>query len=518
MKDSLRELEHAAEKLEDRVDDTGGGGAEDVTVEWRDADPAERPAGLAWDPEDHRLVYDLWEAQRDALEAVNGGADIAAFLAGYGAGKTIFGARWLVKQALEHPGSRFLALGIDFSKARDTTFRVLFEQLPGDRTGLVAGDYNGPETSPVVADYNRQSHRLTLVNDTVITLGAADQWNRYAGDEYGAVWLDEPSHYGEDLHNLLEMIGSRLRGVAGPKAQLWTLTGNGYNPAWEILHEQEDESGAPIGLDIELIRASTLDNPYLDDADKDRFRRQYEDTTREEQALHGGFAAAQGLVYGNFSRDRHVIPDDEARERTVPGERIYGYDAGWSDPRVLLEIGRTEDEQLVVLDEFHRSSSHVEDAIRWLDGRPQGVIYAEHEPSDIEKLNAAGWRAEKAKKSLDGGIAEVRQRFKDDGNGGVATLFTGGVEYVDDRDDDAEADEEPEPEEPPPNKPGLLISERCEHLIRELQGYQEDEVGTSAAVDHCADALRYACMGPGGSVTKVRRRTGTRATKSSMYE
>jgi len=204
-------------------------------------------------------------------------------------------------------------MGIDFTKARDTTFRILFEQLPGERTGIVTSSYNGPETSPVVADYNRQNHRLTLTNDSVIKLGSADKWNRYAGDSYGAVWLDEPSHYGEDLHDLLEMMGSRLRGVAGPKVQLWTLTGNGHNAAFDILERQQDSTGDELGLTIDVIRASTLDNPYLDQGEKERFGRQYGNTAREQQALHGGFAEATGAL---LSRDQlQFIHDSEVPDR-----------------------------------------------------------------------------------------------------------------------------------------------------------------------------------------------------------
>lgn len=431
-----------------------------VSVLWGVADPQNRPDGMTWVSETNTLTYDLWTAQRDALEAIRSDADITGFLAGYGSGKTIFGARWLIRQALEYDGSRFLGMGIDFTKARDTTFRVLFEQLPGERTSIVTSSYNGPETSPVVADYNRQNHRLTFINDSVIKLGSADKWNRYAGDSYGAVWLDEPSHYGGDLHDLLEMIGSRLRGVAGPKDQLWTLTGNGYNAAFEILERQEDSNGDPIGLNIETIRASTLTNPYLDQGEKERFERQYGETSREEQALHGGFAAAQGLVYSNFSRDMHVIPHGEALDRIQDEWRIYGYDAGWNDPRVLLEIGRTDYDQFVALDEFYKSGSHVSDAVAWLNrnDKPKGTIYCEHEPADIEKLDAAGYPTEKADKSLDAGIDEVRKRLEPDDN----------------------------------DRPGLLISDNCGNLIREILGYKEEHVGTSAAEDHCCDCARYA--------------------------
>lgn len=491
-----------------------------VSVEWRGAQPDERPDGMAWDPSDGTLTYDAWSAQQEALDALTEDHDITAFLAGYGAGKSITGARWLIAQAISYPGSRFLAMGIDFQKARDTTFRVLFGQLPGDRTDVVTSSFNGPEQSPIVADYNRQEHRLTFANDSVIKLGSADRWNRYAGDEYGGLWLDEPSHYGEDLHDLLEMLGSRLRGVDGPKRQFWTLTGNGYNAAWTILEKREGADGEPLGLNIELIRASTPDNPYLDENDVERFRRQYAGTGREEQALHGGFEAAQGLVYPQFSRDTHVLEHREARRRVDESNewRAYCYDAGWRDPRVLLEIGRTAYDQLIVLDEFHESEAHVSDAIDWLEGKPRGVIHAEHNPADIEKFRNAGWPVERAEKSIEPGIAEVRRRLEDDGNdpvdergGGPIPEPSGtwyepssspGQELIGSKKkvgnlsrggDDRDADRSDRR-----GRVGLLVSDQCSNLIQELLSYKEDEVGTSQAVDHCADALRYACMGVRG--------------------
>lgn len=518
---SRRELEHEVDQLKDDVNP--GAAGVDVRVEWRDAAPDDRPDGMAWEsPEGDdslTLTYDIWSAQRETLEAVKSGThDIVAFLAGYGSGKSVFGARWLLMQALEHSGSRFLAMGVDFQKARDTTYPKLFAQLPGERTTLTTSGFNGPENSPLVADYNRQQHRLTLTNDSVITLGSADKYSRYAGAEFGAVWMDEPSHYGDELHDLVGMITTRLRGVDGPKTQLWTLTGEGYNAAWEILAERQNADGEPIGLEIEVIRASVLDNPYLADGDKKRFRRKYEGTDKEKQALHGGFAAATGLVYSNFSRDRHVIPHEEATDRVLEDWRVYGYDAGWNDPRVLLEVGKTPYEQLVVLDEFYQSDSHVEDVIAWLsrNDKPDGTIYAEHEPAEIQRFKNAGATVRKAEKSIDAGIDEVRKRLEDDGNAPAE-----GRSKVVRRRGGGNCEEQKEREKRKKRaktnpRVGLLVSERCQNLIREFLGYKEDHVGKGHADDHCLDSLRYLVMGVVGG-PKIRRRTGhTNLHKGSM--
>lgn len=476
-----RRLDHVEQVVQSATHDV----EDDWTVEHREAAPSTRPDGMSSDASERVLRYDFWAAQQECLNLLEAGEhDIVGFLGGYRSGKTVAGARWLLTEALANPGVRFLAMGTTYSEAVGTTYRALFEQLPGgDKTALLTSGFNGPEHSPIVADYNRSENRLTLVNDSVIVLGSADKWSRYAGEEFGAAWLDEPSHYGNDLHDLLEMVSTRLTASSGSKVQFWTLTGNGFNTAWEVLEKQEDVDGEQLGHTVELVRASVLENPYVDAADKERLERQFEGGGREQQALHGGFVAAKDLVYGSFSRESHVIEHAEARELVESDWRMYGYDAGWNDPRVLLEIGKTAYDQLVVLDEFHRSECHVEDVINWLSslGKPSGTIYSEHVPDEIQKFRQAGRQARKADKDVDSGIANVRQRFDSDSDG----------------------------------RPGLLVSDRCEQLIRELHGYKEEHVGASNADDHCCDSLRYAIHTDGRS-PEIRRVTPSSPKKRSI--
>lgn len=463
-----RERDRRLDGVEQAVESATSGVEDDWSVEHRPAEPSERPHGMAVDIEEHTIAYDFWEAQRECLDLLDDGEhDIVGFLGGYRSGKSVTGARWLLTEALRNPGTRFLAMGTTYSEAVSTTYRVLFEQLPGERTHMITSSFNGPEHSPLVSDYNRQEHRLTLVNDSVIVLGSADKWSRYAGEEFGAAWLDEPSHYGDVLHDLLEMVSTRLTADSGSKCQFHTLTGNGYNAAFQILEKQEDIDGGALGHTVELVRASVLDNPYIASEDKERLERQFESGGREQQALHGGFSAAQGLVYSNFKRNTHVIEHDHAIDLVEDVDddeqefRLYGYDSGWDDPRVVLEVGKTAYGQLVVLDEFYRSSATVERARDWLLERPRGVAFCEHVPEHIHKFRKADIPATEANKSLDAGIDEVRARLDEDEEGRV----------------------------------GLLVSERCEHLIKEFHGYKTEHVGTSSADDHCLDSLRYLIMG-----------------------
>jgi len=453
------------------------------------------PEGMQYDPEEGRLAYEFWEAQREALDAfMSRQYDITAFLGGFGSGKTTTGARLTLTLAQSNPGTKHAAMAIDFQKGNETTFEALFKNLPGQRTHILTSNFNGPEQSPIVADYNRNDHRLILNNDSVIRLASADHPQSVIGDEFQSIWLDEPSKYhpSEKLYEIaLDVAPSRLRAHEPQFGQFWTLTGNGYNSAYRILRERENREGEELGTEIFVKRASMLNNPYISDTVKERYQRQYGNTSVAEQALHGGFAAAEGLVY-DVDRDEHIHPldiheDDDGQHiainingRIVPIEeqyRVFGYDHGWHpDPRAVLEIGRTVGEsRLVVLDEFMRTKSPLPQSMRWLGNKPGGVIACEHMPEDIEELNSGSesapqydprnYEAIEANKSLDAGIQKV------DG------------EWLNPRDDEGK-----------PLPPKLLVAERCEELINEFFSYKQEDIGGKSADDHLLDCLRYAIM------------------------
>lgn len=395
--------------------------------------------------------------QKEVLEALQEDSpyDLVVFRTGYGGGKTLLGCRWIIRVALNYPRSDNLVMAVDFSKGEATTFKRFFKELPGDDT--VPSEGGNPENSKIIKKYDAQKKRLTTVTNSVIRLASADKWNRYAGGEFNAIFCDEPAHYETtDLYKLHEMLVSRQRTKEGPNKTLWCSTGSGYNQFYDITEKKVNKDGEELQWSdsIKVIVGSARDNPWHEGIEK--LERQFEGTEIEKQAIEGGFAAPEGLVY-DFDRTKHVVPRGEVS--FDESERfIYGYDHGWKDPRVILQIMRNSKGQYIVVDEFYREESKVEDAVKWLKNKPDGVIYCEHEPEHIEKFKSIGFQAEKAKKSLDEGIPFVR-------------------EYLD-------IDEE--------GRVGLKVSDNCRNIIQEFLGYKEEEVGKNVARDHAMDALRYA--------------------------
>lgn len=418
-----------------------------------------QPSTIDYDPK----WTDYQDYVRDTLES--GEYDLVVFRTGYGGGKSITGCQWVHLGGLQLDHGESLVMGQDFQKAEATTFKVFFETLPGENT--VPNDARGdPENSPIVAGYNENKKRLTYVSGHVVRLGSADVWSRYAGGEFNRIYCDEVAHYDNtDLYDLHEMLVSRQRTEQGPNTMLWTSTGNGYEQFYDITERQVDEDDERLAWadSMHVVVASTEHNNLLPPDGLEKIKNQFEGTAREEQALHGGFAAAKGLVYQQFTRNTHVVPSDRAVEQVSGDWRLYGYDHGWDDPRVVIEIARTPADQYLILDLFYESETVVEDAIAWLEehDKPRGRMFCEHEPDHIKKFQNAGYAAEKATKDIDSGIPVVRDRLECDST----------------------------------DRSGLLVNEDCTDAIREFQSYKKEQVGKATAEDHCCDALRYALVG-----------------------
>jgi len=401
---------------------------------------------------------------RDTLEA--GDVDLVALRTGYGGGKSRCGGQWIHRGAIadtEGVGES-LVLAQDYQKGKSTTYSVFFKILPGEDTNpFKDGD---PENSPIVDTWHSNDKRLVYVTGHVAWLGGADKWNRFAGGEYCRIWCDEVGHYppNTDLYELHEMLITRQRTEVGPNTTLWTSTGNGFNQFYDITERQVngDDEPLPWADQMDVVVASTEHNTLLPPDGLDKIRRQFKGTAREDQGLHGGFAAAEGLVYDDFTRNTHVVDAGDVASRLVEDRAIYGYDAGWDDPRVVVDVRQTHSGQWVVWDHYYKTESRLVEVLEgdreWMIGRPKGPVYAEHEPSHIQQFRKAGWSAVKAEKSLDGGIDHVRDRLTTDGEG----------------------------------RPGLLVTERCVDLIQEFLSYKEEHVGKNGAKDHALDALRYA--------------------------
>jgi hypothetical protein len=199
------------------------------------------------------------------------------------------------------------------------------------------------------------------------------------------------------------------------------------------------------------------------------------------QEYEATFETAAGRIYEDFTRRAHVVPHETIeREWCVNGrwrfrQILVGTDWGYSHNGVMLVVGVTGGGQLVVIhEEVHQQMLVTESG--WLGVARRltetfGVDEFQCDPSEPGNIRALRDVFDRypnvlvvnADNAVGAGILDVQ----------TALLPMG-------------------------DRPGLIVSDRCTHTIREFESYVFREANgipseePVKADDHCMDALRYA--------------------------
>ena len=202
----------------------------------------------------------------------------SAFIGGVGSGKT----RASVLKALSQPSDTHgMLIAPTFPMLKDAMLRTFLEIA-----------------RPFLVSFNQTDLHARLVNGAEIMFRSADNPERLRGPNLGWAGLDEAA--GMDKAALDIMLG-RLREKPG---RMWfTTTPKGRNH-W--LHEYIKTD------DVHVVRARSMDNPYLPQWFLDRLERSYASDFYRQEVL-GEFIDAGGLVF----RDAwyyDTLPTDPYRE------------------------------------------------------------------------------------------------------------------------------------------------------------------------------------------------------------
>jgi len=361
-------------------------------------------------------------------------ARMTAFVGGIGSGKTFAGAVRVVYEVAE-VGGLGEVIAPTYPMLRDATMRTLRELA-----------------QPLIAEENRSEMRWRLANGAEILFRSADEPERLRGPNLSWVWLDEAALCPAQTWDIL--IG-RLRYTtpdgAARAGRLWiTSTPRGRN--W--LYRKADQ--------MKIFRAATSDNRYLAPEYIAALEEAYTgDFARQE--LYGEFVAFEGLVYAQFSRDRHIGEIESSGAAC-----IAGLDFGFTNPTAIVVVEQAGEEYRV-LDEFYRRRLTTDDLAsvcrEFLERyHVQEFVCDPSDPAAIEALRRAGIPARPA-----------RMRSVMEGIRNIQTLLDQGR---------------------------LLVSPQCANLAAEFESYcwQESKDMPVKANDHALDALRYAIGASGRSV------------------
>lgn len=320
---------------------------------------------------------------------------------------------------------------------------------------LLMPDGDLPPVLPIGSYEHHASAQIIKLNGggEIIYCGL-DKPETIASLNLGAAGVDECIEISEDEH---AMILGRLRMTTDPNRSLYLVTNPG-NPS-HYLHKRFFEQHDPTRR---VIQTRSDENIYLP-ADYIAMLNTFTGT-RKQRYVEGKWVGFEGLVYGDlWDRGVHV------QHREGPWVGLYvGVDEGYTNPAVLLLIGKDSDGRLHIIDEWYKTKQ-----------LPEAVVSAAEAMHALEYIydpSAAGLAASMKAKALNcipanndifQGIQAVQSRLAVCGDG----------------------------------RPRLSIEPHCENTIREFESYVWDKTKKHGEkdlpvkeFDHAMDALRYSVM------------------------
>lgn len=381
-----------------------------------------------------------------------------------GGGKTHVSRVKAFGGALSFPGIRILIVRREYPELEQTVILPMRRMIPQE-----------------IASYNGSMHMFFFVNGSTIKFGhyGAGDDLEYQGQEYDWIFVDEATQFTESQFRTL---GACLRGATRiPRRMYLTCNPGGIGHLWvKRLFIDRAYRDGERPEDYTFIPATVEDNPQLLAHSPDYIQMLEllpEDTRRAWR--YGDWDALAGTFFPEFRRETHVVPPF----RRIPAEwkKYRAFDYGL-DMLACLWIAVDFDGRAYVYREVQQPGLIVSEAARlMLDLTP-----------DWEHIECT--------------IAppDMWNRQKDSGKSMAELYAENGVGLLRASNNRVQGwmavKEMLRPMQSDEDRPGLLVTEDCVGLIRNLPAIQHDEKNPSDCatepheITHITDALRYFCV------------------------
>lgn len=381
-----------------------------------------------------------------------------------GGGKTHVARIKALGGALTYPGIRILMVRLEYPELEQTLILPMRAMIP-----------------PEIATYNGSMRMFTFCNGSIIKFGHYGNSDdiEYQGPEYDWVFMEEATQFTERKFRIL---GSCLRGATPlPRRMYLTCNPGGVGHQWvkRLFVDGEYEPGENPE-DYTFIHATIDDNPQLMQASpeyKQMLDMLPEDVRRAWR--YGDWDALAGTFFPEFRPQTHVVPPPSR----IPAhwKKYRSMDYGL-DMLACLWIGVDEQGRCWVYREVQQPGLIVSQAARLMLELtpPEEEIVCTLAPPDL-------WSRQKdSGKTMAELFAQHGLPLVKAGNERLAGWMA--------------VKELLRPMAHREDRPGLLVSENCPQLRRNIMLIQHDQTNPSDCatqphdITHINDALRYFCV------------------------
>ena len=230
---------------------------------------------------------------------------------------------------------------------------------------------------------NESELTITLINDSVIALKGADNYDSLRGSGINFLVLDEVADIHEEawystLRPTLSDTGGHALFCGTPKGK--------QNIAYDLF-TQERDNGSWKSFQFTTLQGEQVPEEEIENARRDLDERTF------QQEYEATFTSYHGTVYSQFNRLNVVsINFDPKKER--PGVIYTGWDFN-IDPMSVVVGYRRDDGDLHIFDEIRIFGSNTEEAIQEYRARYGNVkTFAMPDPASRQRKTSAGGRTD----------------------------------------------------------------------------------------------------------------------------
>lgn len=358
-------------------------------------------------------------------------------------GKTALAVLEMVAKAVSQDDRRVCYVAPTYQQARDIAW-VELKRI----------------AKPVADSINESRLEITVKTQdggkSLITLRGWESIETLRGQKFDFVVIDEIASMRNFWEGWYEVVRPTLTDRKGEG--LFISTPKGFNHFYDLYNLEGQDS------DFKSFHFTTWDNPHIP---REEIKKAESEVPSDQfaQEYMADFRKQQGLVYKEFSREKHVVADADLPTTFV--QVITGLDAGFTNPTAFYIIKRDLSNTYWITSEWYKSGQTEGQVVEYVASTKHDLCYPDPEAAALcEALRRAGVpvrEVNKGKDSIINGIAKVRE-----------LLLQG----------------------------KLKVHNSCINLIEEFETYaypdkrpdqNEPEVPIKQH-DHALDAIRYALM------------------------
>lgn len=356
-----------------------------------------------------KVIYRPRGAAAQLLEMSDGEVCIAGPA---GTGKSL-AALWKIHIAcMAGPGTQALMVRQTHLSLSATTLK-LFESAVA-RSAIDSG---------IVRWFGGSSHeppQYIYDNGSTIIVGGLDKPDKFLSAELDLVFIDEANQI---TKTAFEVLVSRLRGTNGPYRQIILACNPDHPKHWIKLR---CETGS-----MRMLHSLHTDNPLyytslgaLTDLGTDYIQNKLGKLTgvRRLRLLKGMWAAAEGIIYEEWSESTNVIPTFKRPKDLDNWQFWWTVDFGFINPFCWQMWAEDPDGKLILVREIYKTKTIVQDhaenimSIMRREEWPEPVaVICDHDAEDRATLERViGRTTTAANKKVIGGISLVQSRIRED--------------------------------------------------------------------------------------------------------